>query len=102
MWARRPHRGGRTPQFSPPEAVYAASDHNQWGGVMGGIRTAGYGSSPGVDLSEGMTMPRLRLWHAAALVMLVLTSGARCSSGSGITADSTCGEYLSTQTEERH
>jgi signal peptidase I len=42
------------------------------------------------------------MWHAAALVMLVLTSGAGCASGSAITADSTCGDYLSTQTEARH
>jgi len=45
-------------------------------------------------------MPRPRIWYVA--ILLVLAPGAACASHSGITADSTCGDYLSTQTDTRH
>ena len=47
-----------------------------------------------------MTMPRPRIWYVA--ILLVLAPGAACASHSGITADSTCSDYLSTQTDTRH
>jgi signal peptidase I len=49
-----------------------------------------------------MAMPRLRTWYIATLVVLVLAAGAGCASGAGITADSTCGDYLRMQTDQRH
>jgi signal peptidase I len=49
-----------------------------------------------------MTMPRPRIWYVAILVVLVLAPGAGCASGARITADSTCGDYLSVRTDERH
>src|SRR5262249_46056241 len=49
-----------------------------------------------------MTMSRPRSWHVAILVMLMLSPGTGCASKAGITADSTCGDYLSTQTHARH
>jgi signal peptidase I len=49
-----------------------------------------------------MTMPRSRMLYVAILVVLVVASGAGCGLRSGITADSTCGDYLSMPTDERH
>jgi signal peptidase I len=49
-----------------------------------------------------MTMPRRRIWYVATLVMLMLAPGAACASKAGITADSTCGDYLSAQPDARH
>jgi signal peptidase I len=48
-----------------------------------------------------MTMLRPRGWYLASLV-LVLTTGAGCTSRAGVTADSTCGDYLGLRTVERH
>jgi len=48
-------------------------------------------------------MPRLRMLHVVILlVVLVLAPNAGCAAPGGITADSTCGEYLSGSTDERH
>jgi signal peptidase I len=49
-----------------------------------------------------MTMPRARIWFVLTLVVLILVPGAGCSSGSSITAESTCGAYLGSETQERH
>ncbi len=65
------------------------------------ISDAGAGQ-PGTLAPVGMTMPRLRIWFFVTLVVLVLVPGAGCSSGSTITAESTCVAYLTIETEERH
>jgi signal peptidase I len=48
-------------------------------------------------------MPRLRMLYAVSvLTVLVLAPNAGCAALGGITADSTCGDYLSAPTDERH
>jgi signal peptidase I len=49
-----------------------------------------------------MTMKSTRTWWVVTMVVLVLASGAGCTSGSGIAADSSCGAYLRVDTQERH
>lgn len=46
-------------------------------------------------------MHRPRSWYVATLLVLVLVPGAGCSSRGDLTANSTCGDYLSTQTGTR-
>ena len=47
-------------------------------------------------------MTPARIWFVVIAVVLVLVPGAGCSSGSGITAESTCGAYLRGETQDRH
>jgi signal peptidase I len=47
-------------------------------------------------------MPRPRSWYVATVVLLALAPAAGCSAHGDITANSTCGDYLSTQTDARH